>query len=111
MYVDVDFGQPELVDEVRVETSYDDTQIRMHLEAMDFSGRWTALPAKSEETTIKPPQWMRLGATREFHQRGVDYLLLQDDAGGASDVLEDPAAWGLKPLARGHRARLYQVIP
>jgi hypothetical protein len=110
MYMDIDLGRAELTDEVRIETSYDQAQIRMHPEAMDQAGRWIEVPAKAETTAIKPPKWMRLAATREFHRRGVDYLLLQDEAGGASDVLEDPAAWGLKPLARGHGARLYQVI-
>ena len=43
MWMAVDFGQDELVDQVRVELSGDEWEARMHLETMDAAGRWIPL--------------------------------------------------------------------
>ena len=50
------------------------------------------------------------GASRELHERGIDYVLMNDSDWGADDIREDPAAWGFKEIARGYGARIYKVV-
>ncbi len=112
MYIDVDFGREEMVDEVRMETSHDyEWAIGLQVESMDSPGKWTKLGDTFEERRIEVQGSLRRAATAELHARGVNYLLIQDADYGADDFRSDPPAWGLKEIARESGATLYKVIP
>jgi hypothetical protein len=112
MYLDVDFGRDETVDEVRVETSSDYIQVELQLESMTAGGAWETVAARPRDIPFVPQGYSsRISATRELHVRGINYLLLLDTDFAAEDIRDDPASWGLKAVARTTTARLYQVVP
>ena len=54
MYLDVDFGREETVDEIRMETSPE--YLRTRFEAEVFrAGAWQRLASEPEELTLHPP--------------------------------------------------------
>ena len=108
MYLEVDFGRDEAVDEVRVQTSSDSAQVRMQPETLNASGAWEKLTATLESIDVAPNPNSRRMATYELHLRGIHYFLLFDTDFGAVDVNDDPEAWGLKKIATVNGARLYK---
>jgi hypothetical protein len=126
MYLDVDFGREEAVDEVRLITSSDFIRVRLQLESMSPSantsantsvntsanpeGAWEKIADNPKQVSLAVPQNIRRMATYEMHARGVHYLLIYDSNFGAEDFAEDPEVWGLKLIGRVSAARLYQTI-
>jgi hypothetical protein len=111
MYIDVDFGRAESVDEVQMETSRDYSwPIRIEIQEMD-AGRWVTLAGRFEERQIQPKESIRRAATYELLARGFHYLLVQDGDWGAVDYADDPEAWGLEVIARTPGATLFRVVP
>ncbi|MGD1093356.1 MAG: glycosyltransferase family 39 protein [Bryobacteraceae bacterium] len=112
MYIDVDFGRMQPVDEVRMETSRDDTwPIHLQVEMMDERGRWVKLTDTFEEREMRAQGSLRRAATYELHQRGIDYLIVADSDIGADDYRDDPEAWRLQVVAKVDGATLYKVVP
>jgi hypothetical protein len=110
MYLDVDFGREESVDEVRLVTSSDFEHIRLQLEAMNVSGEWEKIADNPRQVSLAVPPGIRRLATYEIHARGVHYLMIRDTDYGAGDFRGDPEAWGLKLIGRDQEAALYQTI-
>jgi hypothetical protein len=111
MSIDVDFGREQPVDQVRVELSDIDWNVRMRVEAMDANGMWTPLPAHEELRQMYYAGSVRRAAGYELHSHGVDYILLKDTDWGAKDIADDPASWGMTRLVHESGASLYEVIP
>jgi len=110
MYLEVDFGQTQAVDEIRIETSSDSVSVRMQPEVMNAAGAWEKLPAQLQSVDVAPNRNSRRMATNEMHRLGVHYILLFDTDFGAVDVRDDPEAWGLKQVSVVSGARLYKTI-
>jgi hypothetical protein len=109
--MEVDFGQPQTLDEVRVETSWDH-QLQPEVKLSDEpSRRWNAPGGDFHATPVMPDPNIRRYATRELALRGVDYLLIADDSPGSLDFRGDPEGWGLELAAQGGGARLYRIVP
>ncbi len=111
MYLEVDFGRDESMDEVRLITSSDFDRIRLRLETANASGNWETVAENPSAAAEEVPQNIRRMATYEMQSRGVRYLLIRDDNFGAEDFAGDPEAWGLKLIGSGYDARLYETIP
>ncbi len=111
MYIEVDFGKPQALDEVRIERSWD-YNLHTGVEIFDeTAGAWRELPSRSQTREINPDPNIRREATRELGLRGIHYLLVNDNQAGAKDLREDPEGWGLTFLAESYGARLYRVKP
>ena len=110
MFLDVDFGREQPVDEVRLITSSDFIKIRLQLEAMNPAGGWEKIADNPRQVSRAVPQNIRRMATFEMHARGVHYLLISDSNYGAGDFAGDPEAWGLKLIGHAEDAKLYQTI-
>ncbi len=111
MYIDVDFGRAENVDELRMETSRDAIwPIQFQVQRME-AGKWITLADRFDERPIQPSQSIRRAATYEFAARGIHYLLVQDHDWGADDYHDDPEDWGLAAVAHVPGATLFRVIP
>jgi hypothetical protein len=111
MYIQVDFGKPGQVDEVRLETSVDSSDAREQVELIDNSGNQVALVGNPEVTSITPAPWIRRAATFEMASRGIHYLLIGNGDPTAADIREDPEGWGLKQVASEYGVRLYRTNP
>jgi hypothetical protein len=110
MYIDVDFGKYQLVDEVTLDTSPDDWRLKLQVESMDKSGEWAKIASDPEMQAIPAPVDIRRWAGRDLHQHGIDYVVMRDTDWGAQDMREDPASWGFKEIAKGYGARIYKVV-
>ncbi len=110
MYIDVDFGKYEAVDEVQLDTSFDYANLKLQVEAMEPGGKWVKISAAPQTEIIKAPVGIRKWASRELHARGIDYVVMQDTDWGAEDMREDPESWGFQLLAQGYGARIYKVV-
>lgn len=108
MFVEVDFGAEQSIDEIRIETSADSPSVRMQPERWTGSA-WQKLSAELQSIDVQPNPNARRMATYEMHQRGLHYILLMDTDFGAEDVREDPESWSLKLIAQGGGARLYKT--
>jgi hypothetical protein len=111
MFIDVDFGRAEQIDEVRMETSHDyEWPFRFRVESME-AGSWSAVVDQFEEQPIHYRVPMRRAATYELAARGIHYLMIQDTDWGAADFRDDPELWGLTIVLRADGATVYRVMP
>jgi hypothetical protein len=112
MYIDVDFGREETLDQARIETSTDIVRARFELDAVNAAGQWEKIADepgwKGVEVYNYSPRRM---ATRELLARGVNYLLISATDFGADDLRDDPEYWGVEEVASTPQARLYRIIP
>jgi hypothetical protein len=110
MYLDVDFGREEAVDEVRMVVSGDSELTRLQLESINSGGGWDRIADNPATVNQAVPQGIRRMATYELHARGIHYLMIADTNNGAEDFAEDPEAWGLKLIGHTEGERLYQTV-
>lgn len=111
MYIEVDLGRDETIDEIRSETSPDSDSVRLQPEVKNVSGVWEDLRAELTILNAPPPVNARRKATYELHRKGVNYILVYDRSYDAKDVNADPVAWGLVEVgAVPGQARLYKSI-
>lgn len=110
MYLDVDFGSEQPVDEVRLVVSGDSELTRLQLESMNSSAAWEKIAENPSVMYQDVPKGIRRMATYEMHARGINYLMIADKNNGAEDFAEDPEAWGLKLIGHTEGERLYQTI-
>jgi len=109
-YLDVDFGRDQQVDEVRIETSRDQSTVRLRAEMMDPQGRWITLSDKPVELDSHWPGSIRRAVTHELRLRKVNYLIVEDNDWGAMEFAKDPESWDFRIVARQDSATLYRVM-
>jgi hypothetical protein len=109
MFIDVEFPGEIRADEVRIETSTDNPDLRLRLEEMDGSGRWRAIGGAPAELTLTPEVSLRRAAAYELRAHGVGYLLVRDGDAGAKFYVEDPGSWNFTAIAREEGATIFKV--
>lgn len=109
MFVEVDFGGPETVDQVVLECSHDQYKVRLRLEGQTEPGDWRTLAGEPEQSNVQPRRGLRRAAADVLKSRGIHYLLLFDSDYGAADFRGNAAAWGVTPLGERGDARLYRL--
>jgi hypothetical protein len=109
MFVETDFGGVVQGDGVLIETSPDQSQIRLILKGMDEHGVWRVLCAAPKISDAPPPLGLRRAAVRELERRGVQYLLLFDGEFGADDFHANADLWGITQVGEVGGARLYRL--
>lgn len=107
MFIQVEFGRSERVDQVTVECSRDQYRIRLRVEGRTASGQWRLLSEQAEEAETPPPIGLRRAAIEELKRRGVHYLLVWENDFGAEDFRKMGAVWGVTLLGERSGARLY----
>jgi hypothetical protein len=111
MYVDVDFGRAERIDEVRMETSLDSpSSLQFRVEKFE-QGRWITLTAVYRERRNRVRSSLRRAATYELYRRGVHYIAVGDQDLGATAYNEHPEEWGLQQAGRVPGMTLYKILP
>jgi hypothetical protein len=109
MFIEVDFGAPQSVDEVTLEVPGDWREPRIRMEGMDESGKWSTLSEKAVVAVRGIQENLRLAATNELKARGVRYLLIGNDDIGAEDFQQRAAYWGIRLLDERGYMRLYVI--
>jgi hypothetical protein len=111
MYLDVDFGSQQNIDEVHMETSRDWAwPFRFEVQSQDGQGGWTTLVDKFTERSMQIHGSTRRAAAYELRARGIHYVLIWDTDWGADDFKDDPEAWGFEIVAMTPRATLYRIV-
>ncbi len=108
MYIDVDFSGELRADEIRIETSMDDPDVRLRLEEWTGAG-WKVLVPAPEAFTFTPEASLRRAAAYELRSAGIRYLFVRDDDPGAKEYAQDPESWNFTRLARSEGATLYRI--
>ena len=108
MYIDVDFAGEIRADQVRIETSADNPDLRLRLEEMN-GGKWTTIGQAPEGFSLTPEVSLRRAAAYEFQSRGVRYLFVRDEDPGAKYYEQDPASWDFTVVARSADATIYKI--
>jgi hypothetical protein len=111
MFIQVDFGRPMLIDEVRVVTARDAAQTQMDLRGMDASGEWGTLTVRRSTSSLRIRDNLRQASVRALVARGVRYLLVTPGAFGANDFNDNSRKWGIELLGASGGSRLYVLKP
>lgn len=109
MFVQVDFGGLRDADAVQIETSPNQWHVRLQLEGQDQSGGWKLLAGAPQQTEEARPLGLRAAVAAELKRRGIDYLLLFDQDGGAEDLRRNTEQWKVRFVGEANGARLYQL--
>jgi hypothetical protein len=109
MFLEIDFGRPEIADRVLLECSRDQYGVRLKLEGQLESGEWRSLSAAAETTGALASPGLRRAATRALKVHGVSYLLVHDSDFGADDFRLRAPAWGIRFLGERGEGKLYRV--
>jgi hypothetical protein len=109
MYVEVDFGRPQLIDSVVVESSLDFAKTKVKLEGLEPGGHWTTVSVRADEGIRPIPVSLRLAASEELKARGVRYLLIDDTDLRADDFRVYAKLWGITQLGQWRGKRLYYI--
>lgn len=100
MFVNVEFGEPLMLDRIELHSSHDQWKADVSLE-----GIRTHLEKLDEE----PPADLRRVATATVKGRGIDYLLIGKDDWLTNEIHGDPARWGLKQVSGRQDDWLFQI--
>lgn len=109
MYLEVDFGGPQKVDSLSVQTPPDFLEPEIRVEAMDNGGKWILVGGAPADTVLPISVALRRSATAELKSRGVRYLLIGYDDLGSADFLQHAAVWGIRLLGDAGECRLYYI--
>jgi hypothetical protein len=111
MFLEADFGKPQLLDEVRLFVSSDALRNHVRLRGAGADGVWRDLPASRSAVPALLQNNLRAEATQELAARGIHYLLVTPTTFGANDFDENAAAWGMRMIAESPGAHLYRLDP
>src|SRR5262249_5979043 len=92
MFLEVDFGKPQELDEVDLEEART-AESNVQIEVWTNSGRWAPLTDQAETTPFDIPTGLRRAATRELKARGIGYLLVDDMDFLGEDMRKYPTYW------------------
>ncbi|PWU04367.1 MAG: hypothetical protein C5B51_16960 [Terriglobia bacterium] len=108
MFVGIDFGKPQAIDELVLEMAYA-PEAKAQVEVVNERGRWIPLTDKSELVLLDIPSGLRRAATLELKARGIGYLLINDTDFLADDMRKYAKFWRLTELTAVPGIRLYQI--
>lgn len=109
MYIQIDFGRPQAVDSVLIETSNDTDKSSLAVEELTNEAGWNVINAPPEPSERPIRASLRRAAAEEFKARGVRYLLIDDGAWGAKDFRLYSDAWGVRCIGQSKDSRLYHI--
>jgi hypothetical protein len=109
MFLEVDFGQPEVIDGARLECAARQYDARTRLEGRVDSDEWKLLDAQPEVISVNSHQELGRAAAHAILARGVRWLMINDTDAGAQDLRKKAAAWGIAEIAQRGAARLYRL--
>ena len=105
---EMDFLHAAPADEVRIQTSLDQRDVKLRLEGRDRSVGWRLLSDTPEAHQEAGPD-MRRDAAEELKNRGIGYLLSFENEGETRDLRLHPELWGVREVAHNKDARLYRL--
>jgi hypothetical protein len=108
MFLAIDFGKPEVIDEVVLDHPYQ-PEAKVQVEVLRDGSRWVPLTDSSETAVLDVPAGLRRAAALEIKARGIGYLLVSDTDFYATDMRKYPSFWGVTELHSSEAGRLYLI--
>jgi hypothetical protein len=108
-FVEVDLGDEQIADAVRLERTKDQYQVELQLYGQGEKGPWTLLSTKPEESDVPVMRGLRRAAMEELRARGIRYILSMPEDPGADDFRANGRLWGVAALAERSGVRLYRI--
>jgi len=108
MFVAVDFGGPQTLDEVDLEGP-STPESKEQVDVLSDSGRWVPITDSAEYQAMHPPPGLRRAATHELKAHGVGYLLVNETDFFAEDMRKYPTFWSVTELSATRGIRLYLI--
>jgi len=108
-FVDVDFGQEEVISTVRLHVTPDQRHMRWRLEGKLSPGGWSPLSAAADISSVAQPMELRKFAVDELKQNGIGYLLVPDSNYTATDFRDNMSRWGIHLRAKVKDTSLYEI--
>jgi F5/8 type C domain len=108
MFLAVDFGKPEVIDEVVLDQPHQ-PEAKVQVEVLRDRSRWVPLTDSSETAVLDVPAGVRRAATSEIKARGIGYLFVSDTDFYAKDIKKYPSFWGVTELYSSEAGRLYLI--
>ena len=109
MFIEADFGQPELLDSALIECACDAENLALRLEGRNRKGEWQVVSAQPERSRVGLAPGLRRQATAEIKALGAGYLLIRDSDYFAGDFRGLTSLWGLRLAGERNGARLYSI--
>ena len=111
MFVEVDFGRPETLDQVTADCIRGQDGMNMRLEYEARPGAWRTILERGSVSDIPWPSGMRAAAVQQLVREHVHWLLINDleQDRGARDFFEYQKLWGIRKVAEQGRYKLYKL--
>ena len=109
LFVEVDLGSAQTIDEVAVETTTGQKAIAMAVQVANEGEEWRLATDRIATTDLPEPGFLGKLATAEMKAWGFDYFLIDDNEWGAAHIVEGPAAWGFREIGKAWTTRLYKI--
>lgn len=111
MFVELDFGRPESIDQVAADCARDQEGMSMRLEYEAAPGQWRTILDRAAIHDIPPPARMRRAAIQELERNHVQWLLVHDFERdrGANDFFRYQKLWGIRLAASEGHYKLYHL--
>ncbi len=100
MYIEVDLGEPQMVDELAVSRVAGQFGTRMEIESIS---------AAMEVSQVDSPPRLRRAAIEELGRHGIRWLVIHDLDPEANDFRSRPLQWGIELAGRSGRYSLYRL--
>jgi hypothetical protein len=110
MYLEIDFGRAEELDNILLQLSPDQPWETFHVEALR-EGAWQRLPTKVTKQEMTGQRGLRRAAVEELLRRNIHYMAIAESDYGFEDVEINRNVWGLEEIASIADWRLYRLLP
>jgi hypothetical protein len=108
-FVQATFARERRADAVVMESSPNQTGVRLRLEGRDRAGEWRLLSDAPAIFDAARPLGLRRAVADELKRRGIDYVLLFEGQVGADDFRQNADLWNAAPVGEYKGARLYEL--
>jgi hypothetical protein len=112
MYLDVELGNPQRLTAAVLVTHTAAFRVPLEVHGLDVRGQWHLL-SNSPEATPRPPQDLRLEASRAIKRAGFRYLLVPTGVGGNAPIgnvlVGHEAEWGMELAGEAGGFYLFRV--
>jgi hypothetical protein len=109
MYVEVDFGAPQPIDQMTVECRPDQSGTRMQLEFERAPDQWQVISDHATASAAAMPERLRRAAVEELERRDVRWLVIHDLSPGVRDFRLRKEQWGITVAGTAGRYTLYRL--
>lgn len=109
MFVEIDFGREEAIDEVSADLAHNQSSLPWRLDGETWPARWEALQATPAAVDIPAPQNLRGSAVEELKSNGIHWLVVHDYEYCAKEYLERSKDWGFTQVAFSNGYRLWRL--